>query len=90
MCVDVLVSELFDAIWREVPVESSPPDFELIDHVADEGIVLGVLEHCLGVLASLFVHDLWPATSAPTPGSGLQTGAGIFDDQLPLELALML
>ena len=68
----MLVSELFGAIWWKISVESCTADFELIDDIADEGVVFGVLEHGLGVFDGLFVHDLWPAAPAPALVGGFE------------------
>ena len=46
----MLAPELLDAIRREISVECHATDLELIDDVADEGVVFGGLEASAGVL----------------------------------------
>ena len=48
--------EFSNSLWREVAIERGPSDFELLDDVIDEGIVLPVPEHCLGEADFLVIH----------------------------------
>ena len=50
--------EPLEAIRRAMPVECRAVDIELINDVADEGVVFGVLVHGLGVLEGSFAHCL--------------------------------
>jgi len=40
----MLISELFYAVWRKISVESGAANLELVDHISDEGVVLGIFE----------------------------------------------
>ena len=60
----MLRSQLLDAICREIFVECSPANFELVNDIADEWVVFGVLKHGFGVFDVLLVHSFWPTTSA--------------------------
>ena len=81
----MLCPQLFDAICREISIESCTADFELIDDVADEWVALGVLEHGLGVFDGFSVHRSWSTATPSTLGSSLEACARIFDDEFPLE-----
>ena len=74
----MLISELFDPLWKKISVERGSTNLELVDHVADEGIIFRVLEHCFGVFDSLLGHRLWSAATSPALGGRFETGAGIF------------
>lgn len=82
----MLISELFDAVCREIPVEGCPANFELVDYIADEGIVLSVLEHGLSMLDGLLIHGSWSSTPPATFVGGSKTSASVFHNQFPLEL----
>lgn len=78
--------QLLDAVCWEIFVKCGASDFELVDDVADEWVVFGVFEHSLGVFDVLLVHGFWPT---PTPSAfcgSFKTGAGVFNNQLALEL----
>ncbi len=40
----MLVSELFYAVWRKISVESGASNMELVDHIANESVVIGIFE----------------------------------------------
>lgn len=40
----MLVSELFYAVWRKISVESGASNMELVDHIANERVALGIFE----------------------------------------------
>jgi hypothetical protein len=82
----VVRSQLLDAICAEIFVECSPANFELVNDIADEWIVFDILKHGFSVFDVLLVHSFWPATSASAFCGGFETGAGVFNDQLTLEL----
>ena len=79
-------SQLFDAICGEVFVECGAANFELVNDVADEWVVFGVLKHGFGMFDVLLVHSFWPTASASAFCGGFETGAGVFNDQFTLEL----
>ena len=79
-------SQLLDAICGEVFVECGSANFELVNDIADEWVVFGVLKHGFGVFDVLLVHSFWPTTSASAFCGGFETGASVFNDQLTLEL----
>ena len=55
-------SQLLDAVCGEIFVECSPANFEMIDYIADEWVVFGVLKHGFGVFdfCSFIAFDLPP------------------------------
>ncbi len=79
-------SQLLDAVCGEILVECSPANFELVNDIADEWVVFGVLKHGFGVFDVLLVHSFWSATSASAFCGGFETGAGVFNNQLALKL----
>lgn len=79
-------SQLLDAVCGEIFVECGAAYFQLIDDVADEWVVFGILKHGFGVFDVSFVHSFWPATTPSAFCSGFETGAGVFNNQLALEL----
>ena len=38
----MLVSELFYLVWRKISVESGASNMELVDHITNESVVLGI------------------------------------------------
>ncbi len=62
----MLDSELFYAVWRKISLESGSSNMELVDHIANERVVLGIFEYSLGVFHGLFIHGLWSATATTT------------------------
>lgn len=61
----MLISQFSDVLCWEVTTECYASDFELINHIANEGIVVRILEHGLGAFYGLFVHHPWkPATAS--------------------------
>lgn len=67
---------LLDAIRGEIFVECGATYFPLINDIADERVVFGVLKHGFGVFNALLVHGFWPATTPSTFCGGFETGAG--------------
>jgi hypothetical protein len=51
----VVRSQLFDAICGEVFVECGAANFELVNDVADEWVVFGILKHGFGMFDVLRV-----------------------------------
>ena len=49
-------SQLLDAICGEVFVECGSTYFELVNDIADEWVVFGILQHGFGVFDFLLVH----------------------------------
>ena len=82
----MVISQLLDAICGEVFVECSSANFELVNDIADEWVVFGVLKHGFSVFDILLVHRFWPATSASAFCGGFETSAGVFNNQLALKL----
>jgi len=54
------ISELPDTVWREIPVKGRPADLELLDHVADEGVVFRILEQGLCLPELLITMEKLP------------------------------
>ncbi len=78
--------QLLDAVCGEIFVKCGAANFELVNDVADEWVVFSVLKHSFGVFDVLLVHGFWPTTSPSTFCGGFQPGAGVFNNQLALEL----
>jgi hypothetical protein len=82
----VLRSQLLDAICWEIFVECCPANFELVNDIADEWVVFGVFKHGFGVFDILLVHSFRSTPSASAFCGSFETSAGVFNDQLTLEL----
>jgi len=82
----VVWSQLLDAVCGEIFVKCGAPNFKLVNDIADEWIVFGVLKHCFGMFNVLLVHSFWPTASASAFCGGFETGASVFNNQLALEL----
>ena len=82
----VFLPEFANALGWEVAVESGSSYIELVDNIANEWVVFDILEHRLGGLDFFVVHGGRPAASAAALVGCGETGSGVLDDQLALEL----